>query len=82
MTHDHGLDYRLTRAALGCDLALVGVIGSATKRARFLSKLARDGLGDAASRLVCPIGVAGITGKAPPVIAIAVAAQMLMLENR
>jgi xanthine dehydrogenase accessory factor len=37
MTHDHGLDYRLTRAALGCDLALVGVIGSATKRARFLS---------------------------------------------
>lgn len=82
MTHDHGLDYRLTRAALGCDLALVGVIGSATKRARFLSKLAHDGMGDLASRLVCPIGVAGITGKAPPVIAIAVAAQMLMLENR
>jgi hypothetical protein len=41
MTHDHGLDYRLTRAALGCDLALVGVIGSATKRARFLSAGAR-----------------------------------------
>jgi xanthine dehydrogenase accessory factor len=81
MTHDHGLDYHLARAALAQPAALVGVIGSATKRARFLARLARDGLGAAAGRLVCPIGLAGITGKDPAVIAIAVAAQLLMLEN-
>jgi xanthine dehydrogenase accessory factor len=81
MTHDHGLDYRLTRAAMARDVALIGVIGSATKRARFVSRLEKDGVADARARLVCPIGVAGIAGKAPAVIAIAVAAQLLMLEK-
>lgn len=82
MTHDHGLDYRLTRAGLERNVALVGVIGSATKRARFVARLGREGLESLAPRLVCPIGVAGITGKDPAVIAIAVAAQLLMLERK
>ncbi|MDE1916587.1 MAG: xanthine dehydrogenase accessory protein XdhC [Sphingomonadales bacterium] len=81
MTHDHALDYRLTRAGLERAAALVGVIGSATKRARFAARLEREGLGDLAPSLTCPIGVAGITGKDPAVIAIAVAAQLLMLET-
>lgn len=81
MTHDHGLDYRLALAAMRRPFALVGVIGSATKRARFLSRMERDGVADARERLVCPIGVAGIHGKDPAVIAIAVAAQLLMLET-
>lgn len=82
MTHDHGLDYRLTLAALSRpDLAFVGLIGSATKRARFLSRLAADGIdSDARDRLACPIGVAGVTGKEPDVIAIAVLAQLLQLR--
>lgn len=79
MTHDHGLDYQLTAAALGGPARFVGLIGSATKRARFLSRLAADGVD--ASRLTCPIGVPGIAGREPEVIAIATLAQLLMLRE-
>ncbi|WP_369936768.1 xanthine dehydrogenase accessory protein XdhC [Xanthomonas tesorieronis] len=79
LTHDHALDYRLTAAALGGEAGFVGLIGSASKRARFLSRLRQDGLGEAAqARLTCPIGLPGIDGKAPAVIALAVAAQLLL----
>ncbi|CTP83935.1 xanthine dehydrogenase accessory protein xdhc [Xanthomonas translucens pv. poae] len=79
LTHDHALDYRLTAAALRGQAGFVGLIGSASKRARFLSRLRHDGLGEAAqARLTCPIGLPGIDGKAPAVIALAVAAQVLL----
>lgn len=78
LTHDHALDYRLTAAALASEAAFVGLIGSRTKRARFLSRLEKDGID--ASRLTCPIGVPGIVGKEPEVIAIATLAQLLMLR--
>lgn len=81
LTHDHALDYRFTRAALARPpLAFVGLIGSATKRARFLHRLQGDGIAaDARARLTCPIGVPGILGKEPEVIAIAALAQLLQL---
>lgn len=79
-THDHGLDYRITAAALRSQAAFVGLIGSETKRARFLKRLAEEGID--AARLTCPIGIAGIEDKAPDVIAIAVIAQLLMLETQ
>ncbi|SEJ27218.1 molybdenum cofactor sulfurylase [Sphingobium sp. AP50] len=83
LTHDHALDYLLTRAALRrSPIAFVGLIGSQTKRARFQSRLERDGLPDTArARLTCPIGVSGVTGKEPDVIAIAALAQLLQLER-
>jgi xanthine dehydrogenase accessory factor len=83
LTHDHALDYRLARAALDrAPTAFAGLIGSATKRARFLSRLAKDGIApEAVARLRCPIGVAGIAGKEPEVIAIAVLAQLLQLGH-
>jgi xanthine dehydrogenase accessory factor len=77
LTHDHALDYRLTAAALAGRAAYVGLIGSKTKRARFLSRLAQDGVDSA--RLTCPIGTPGLIGKQPDVIAIATLAQLLML---
>jgi xanthine dehydrogenase accessory factor len=77
LTHDHALDYRLTVAALRSRAGFVGLIGSATKRARFLSRLREEGVD--AERLTCPIGIAGIPDKQPDVIAIAVIAQLLML---
>jgi xanthine dehydrogenase accessory factor len=77
MTHDHNLDYALTSTALKSPAAFVGLIGSATKRARFLSRLAKDGVD--ASRLTCPIGVPGVKGKEPAIIAVAVAAQLMQL---
>lgn len=82
LTHDHALDYRLTRAALQRTArGYVGLIGSATKRARFVSRLRDEGI-DAATpgRLVCPIGIGGVTGKEPDVIAISVLAQLLQLS--
>ncbi|HMG47977.1 MAG TPA: xanthine dehydrogenase accessory protein XdhC [Allosphingosinicella sp.] len=79
LTHDHGLDYRLTAAALASPARFVGLIGSRTKRARFLSRLEKDGVDHA--RLTCPIGLPGIPGKEPEVIAIATLAQLLMLKN-
>jgi xanthine dehydrogenase accessory factor len=77
LTHDHALDYRLTAAALRSRAGFVGLIGSQTKRARFLSRLKDEGV--EAGRLTCPIGIAGIPDKQPDVIAIAVIAQLLML---
>jgi xanthine dehydrogenase accessory factor len=79
LTHDHGLDYRLTAAALGSRARFVGLIGSQTKRARFLSRLQKDGIDP--GRLTCPIGLPGIHGKEPEVIAIATLAQLLALRN-
>jgi xanthine dehydrogenase accessory factor len=80
LTHSHARDLAIVAQALPrADLALVGLIGSATKRARFLSRLAAMGLDDAArARLTCPIGLPGITNKAPAVIAASVTAQLLM----
>jgi len=81
LTHDHGLDYRLAAAALGSAAGFLGLIGSATKRARFLSRLAADGFRQAArDRLTCPIGLPGIAGKEPEVIAVAAMAQLLSLR--
>ncbi len=79
MTHDHALDERITgRILRGTDFAYLGLIGSLTKRRQFEKRLAARGI-DAAdlARIVCPIGVPGIAGKEPGVIAVAVAAQLL-----
>jgi xanthine dehydrogenase accessory factor len=55
------------------------MIGSRTKRARFLSRLRADGLSETAlARLVCPIGLQQLKSKAPEVIAISVAADLLL----
>jgi len=83
MTHAHALDFDIVAAALPRpELPLVGLIGSETKRARFVPRLARLGLPpEAIRRLVCPIGVPGAGGKAPAEIAVAVAAQLLQIRD-
>ena len=60
------------------DLPFVGLIGSKTKWASFSSRLRSRGFSDAElAHITCPIGVPGIAGKEPEVIAVAVAAQLL-----
>jgi xanthine dehydrogenase accessory factor len=60
------------------DLPFVGLIGSATKWATFRHRLEDRGFTAAEiARITCPIGVPGILGKEPEVIAVAVAAQLL-----
>ena len=75
MTHDHGLDFLLTTEALRRgDAAYIGLIGSATKRARFLRE-ARDAGIDTA-KLTCPIGAGFSTDKRPEIIALFAAAEI------
>jgi xanthine dehydrogenase accessory factor len=60
------------------DLPYVGLIGSKTKWATFRHRLEARGFTAAEmDRITCPIGVPGISGKEPEVIAVAVAAQLL-----
>lgn len=81
LTHSHDLDQRIVEAILRrSDFAYCGLIGSRSKRERFHHRLTARGLSEAAwSRLTCPIGVPGIEGKEPEVIAAAVAAQLLQI---
>ena len=79
LTHSHALDLALAEAILErADCGWFGLIGSATKRARFEHRLRDRGFDEALlSRMVCPVGLPGIEGKQPGVIAVAVAAQLL-----
>ena len=68
----------LLRLRAKADLPYVGLIGSRTKWATFRHRLEARGFGaEELARITCPIGVPGITGKEPEVIAVAVAAQLL-----
>jgi xanthine dehydrogenase accessory factor len=83
MTHSHALDQRLAEAILkrpSVDQDWFGLIGSNTKRKQFEHRLRDRGVTQARlDAMVCPIGVPGIEGKQPAVIAVAVAAQLLMV---
>ena len=68
----------LQRARQHNDLPYIGLIGSDTKWATFRHRLEAKGFGpDDFARVTCPIGIPGIEGKQPEVIAVAVAAQLL-----
>lgn len=92
LTHDHALDFALVLATLGVEAeaapglppgGYLGLIGSRTKRARFVRRLREAGVGETAlSRLVCPIGLSGLAGKAPEVIAASVVADLLIRLER
>ncbi len=83
MSHSHALDLAIVDATLRIEnISHVGLIGSATKRARFGKRLAEAGVSAARIQgLICPIGVAGITSKHPAAIAAAVVAQVLQLDS-
>ncbi len=83
MTHSHALDLEITHAALVADrFPYVGLIGSATKRARFAKRLAQANVPQGAiEKLVCPIGVRGIGSKLPAAIAAATVAELLILDE-
>lgn len=84
MSFSHAEDFELVAACLlrqrlRADLAYIGLIGSLSKWAAFQRRLqARGFTAQELAQVTCPIGVPGIQGKAPEVIAVAVAAQLLM----
>ena len=64
------------------DVSFIGLIGSRTKWATFRHRLQSRGFtDDELAQVTCPIGVPGITGKEPEVIAVAVAAQLLQWRD-
>jgi xanthine dehydrogenase accessory factor len=68
----------LARQRTQGDLPYIGLIGSQTKWASFRHRLeARGYSAEELAHVTCPIGVPGIEGKEPEVIAVAVAAQLL-----
>ena len=84
LTHSHSLDFSLTDAALrNRDIIEVGLIGSATKRARFENRLrAAQCDEERIAQLICPIGIPGISSKEPAMIAAATASQLLILDQK
>ncbi len=83
MSFSHAEDLELVAACLRrqrlhADLGLIGLIGSRTKWATFQHRLAARGFAETElAQVTCPIGVPGIDGKQPEVIAVSVAAQVL-----
>ena len=79
LTHNHDLDLRITEAVLRrADFAYLGLIGSKTKRQRFVHRFEQRGIAaNTITRMTCPIGVEGVDGKEPEIIAASVLAQLL-----
>lgn len=81
LTHSHALDQTLSEHILRrSDFSWFGLIGSHTKRVQFERRLKERGIPAARlAQMVCPIGLPGIHGKQPAVIAASVAAQLLQV---
>lgn len=83
MSFSHAEDLDIVAACLARqraqgDLRYVGLIGSKTKWAVFRHRLVQRGFSaEELAWVTCPIGVPGISGKEPEIIAVAVAAQLL-----
>jgi xanthine dehydrogenase accessory factor len=79
MTHDHGIDFDVCHTILARgEFSWLGLIGSASKAAKFRARLTRAGVAsERVARLVCPIGVGGLTSKLPAAIAAGVTVQLL-----
>ena len=87
MSFSHAEDLDIVAACLerlrrADDLGFVGLIGSKTKWATFRHRLLARGFSEAElARVTCPIGLPGLTGKEPAVIAASVVAQLLLLRS-
>ncbi len=82
LTYSHALDLDICHAVLSRDFATLGLIGSATKRSRFTTRLRKLGHSDAhIAQMICPIGQPSL-GKTPKAIAVGVAAELLALDVR
>lgn len=77
LTYSHELDLALCNGLLSQGFSFAGLIGSATKWARFRSRLAALGHSPIEiNRITCPIGDPAL-GKHPQMIAVGVAADLL-----
>ena len=88
MSFSHAEDLDIVAACLRRrrergDLPFIGLIGSKTKWATFRHRLEARGYTAAElDAVTCPIGVPGVVGKEPEVIAVAVAAQLMQQRHQ
>jgi xanthine dehydrogenase accessory factor len=84
MTHSHSLDEAIVAAVLQAGtFGYLGLIGSATKAARFRQRLLKAGIDPAqVAEMHCPIGLPGLAGKVPAVIAASVVADVLLRRQK
>lgn len=84
MTHSHAIDFDVCdRILRRDDVAYCGLIGSISKRRRFEKRYRAQGMSDTRlAKLVCPIGVAGISGKKPAEIAVSASAEVLQAYEK
>ena len=79
MTYSHEMDFEICRTLIERDVSgCIGLIGSKSKKARFKSRL--NNLGLDSGRINCPIGIVGILGKEPSVIAVSAVAEFLLWQ--
>ena len=83
LTHNHALDQAICHSLLlQNNFARLGLIGSATKAARFRRALAKAGIADdQLDRLVCPVGLQEITGKQPARVALSIAVGITLWQQ-
>lgn len=87
MSYSHVEDFEVLLACLErqhkrSDLPFIGLIGSHTKWAGFRRRLqARGWTPEVLAGVTCPIGLPGLEGKAPSVIAASVTAQLLLANT-
>ncbi|MDJ0638328.1 MAG: xanthine dehydrogenase accessory protein XdhC [Paracoccaceae bacterium] len=82
LTYSHALDLEICHRVLKQPFGTLGLIGSATKRARFRSRLAALGLtATQIDRMECPIGDPAL-GKHPQAIALGVASRILRRSDQ
>lgn len=82
LTYSHDMDLAICHAVLSQPFASAGLIGSATKWARFKTRLAALGHDSAhISRIACPIGDPAL-GKHPAALALGVATAMISRTAR
>jgi xanthine dehydrogenase accessory factor len=79
MTYSHAIDFDVCQAVLARgDFKYLGVIASATKRQSFQRRLRDAGIKVAMiARMMAPIGLEGLEGKEPAVIAVSLAADFM-----
>ncbi|CAM5410832.1 xanthine dehydrogenase accessory protein XdhC [Eoetvoesiella caeni] len=80
LTHSHALDLEIIEQVFRHkSFRFLGLIGSASKKARFLSQLRQRFDAGLVAQVQCPIGLVATSSKLPSVIAVSVVAQLLPL---
>ncbi len=82
MTHEHSLDEDIVFQLAQKPFKYLGLIGSQTKKQRFLARLGQRGLTqEQLQKITCPMGLP-IGGKTPKEVALSIAAELVQISHQ